>query len=121
MPRVAAIAGDSGSGKTTRLVQAIERLVARGQRVAAIKHTHHDLNEENRGDTARFRAAGASPVILAGNGEAVIFDTTSTRRVAYAEPGDLVALCDTDVVLIEGFKNVTRWPSIDELLANVSS
>src|SRR5215212_9393425 len=62
---VAAFIGASRSGKTTLIAELIGRYVAAGLRVGAIKHTHHALNEENRGDTALFRAAGAEPVILA--------------------------------------------------------
>jgi molybdopterin-guanine dinucleotide biosynthesis protein B len=98
------IAGASGTGKTTRLVELIRSAVAEGRSVGAIKHTHHPLNDENRGDTARFLAAGAKPVILAGNGEAVMFDGTSTRRVAYSEQADLLALLTNDLVVVEGFK-----------------
>jgi molybdopterin-guanine dinucleotide biosynthesis protein B len=98
------IAGASGTGKTTRLVELIRSAVDEGRSVGAIKHTHHPLNEENRGDTARFLAAGAKPVILAGNGEAVVFDGTSTRRVAYSEQADLLALLTNDLVVVEGFK-----------------
>lgn len=99
------VAGPSGTGKTTRLVELIRNAVAEGRSVGAIKHTHHPLNEENRGDTARFLAAGARPVILAGHGEAVIFDGTSARRVAYSERADLLALLTTDLVVVEGFKD----------------
>src|SRR5437016_4336566 len=56
---VIAIGGPSGSGKTTRLVELIRTALANGRSAGAIKHTHHPLNEENRGDTARFLAAGA--------------------------------------------------------------
>lgn len=104
--QVIAIGGPSESGKTTRLVELIRSEVAAGRAVAAIKHTHHPLNEENRGDTAAFLAAGARPVILAGDGEAVVFDGASARRVAYAEPQDLLVHCATDLVVIEGFKSV---------------
>ena len=99
------IAGPSGSGKTTRLVELIRSAVAEGRSVGAIKHTHHPLNAENRGDTAAFLAAGARPVILAGNGEAVIFDGMSTERVAYSEKAELLARLTNDLVVIEGFKN----------------
>src|SRR5947209_20184023 len=88
-PEVVALAGPSGSGKTTRLVEAIRANIAAGRSVGAIKHTHHALNEENRGDTAAFLAAGARPVILAGDGEAVIFDGATARRLVYAEAADL--------------------------------
>jgi molybdopterin-guanine dinucleotide biosynthesis protein MobB len=110
---VAAFIGRSRSGKTTLLTELIRRYVAAGRRVSAIKHTHHALNEENRGDTARFRAAGAEPVILAGEGEAVIFTSRGTARLRYAAPADLLAQCDADIVLVEGFKQIGDWARIE--------
>ena len=101
--KVAAITGYSGSGKTTLIAALIRRYVAEGKRVGAIKHTHHVLNEENKGDTAKFRAAGAEPVILAGTGAAVIFLALGTLRVTYDHPRDLLLHFDTDIVLVEGF------------------
>src|ERR1700737_966082 len=111
--RILAITGWSGSGKTTLLVETVARLVGRGERVAAIKHTHHAVNDSDRGDTARMRAAGADPVVLAGDGEAVVFSSTGTDRIVYAGSRDLLARLDADVVLIEGFKGETEWPRIE--------
>jgi molybdopterin-guanine dinucleotide biosynthesis adapter protein len=105
-----AIAGWSGTGKTTLIVELIARLIARGMRVAAIKHTHHALNDRNEGDTARFRNAGADPVMLAGDGEAIV----NGARVTYDDPGELLAhIDDADIVLIEGFKSYHGWPRIE--------
>lgn len=109
---VAAITGYSGSGKTTLLVALISRYVREGKRVGAIKHTHHVLNEENRGDTAKFRAAGAEPVILAGSGEAVIFRGSGTSRVVYERPRDLLAHFHCDIILVEGFRELGEWPKV---------
>ncbi len=118
---VAAIAGFSGAGKTTLIVELIRRFVAEGKRVGAIKHTHHELNEEHRGDTARFLEAGADPVILAGAGEAVIFrrqgSDQGTRRARYGEARELLAHFAAtgvvpDIVLIEGFKDSDAWPLV---------
>ena len=110
--KVAAITGFSGSGKTTLIRGLIERYTSAGLRVGAIKHTHHQLNEEDRGDTGRFRAAGADPVILAREGEAVIFSSAGTRRVAYDKPRDLLTYFATDIVLVEGFKELGEWPKV---------
>jgi molybdopterin-guanine dinucleotide biosynthesis adapter protein len=126
--KVAAIVGPSGAGKTTLIVELIRVFVADGRRVGAIKHTHHPLNEEHRGDTGRFRDAGASPVILAGRGEGVLFGDGGTSRTTFTRPSDLLRHFDCDVVLIEGFKDAGDWPqvtitadarpTIDEMRAN---
>lgn len=110
--KVAAITGFSGAGKTTLIVGLIRRYIGEGHRVGAIKHTHHPLNEEHRGDTGRFRDAGADPVILAGAGGAVIFSSRGISRVAYERPRDLLQHFDTDIVLVEGFKELGDWPKV---------
>lgn len=110
--RVAALVGTSGSGKTTLIVALIRHFVTHGERVAAIKHTHHALNYERRGDTAEFEAAGAKPIILAGDREAIMFPD---RRIRFDSPEELLAFCDADIVLIEGFKNFDGWPRISPL------
>ena len=110
--KIAALVGYSGSGKTTRVAQLIAHYVQSGLRVGAIKHTHHTLNEENRGDTARFREAGAEPVMLAGANEAVIFRNEGTTRVAFKDPRELTRHFDCDVLLIEGFKELDAWPRV---------
>lgn len=117
--RVVAITGLSGSGKTTLILRIVEKLVAEGKRVGCIKHTHHPLNEEDRGDTGRMRRAGAERVILANDGQAVIFEPAGTRRTSYTEPRELLAHFDSDLVLIEGWKGYDGWPnySVDEARA----
>lgn len=124
---VAAVTGMSGSGKTT-LVEALIRLyTSRGVRVAAIKHTHHPLNLENRGDTARFLAAGATPVILARDGEAVIWRASALPplQVTFTQSGEALRIDElleharpADVVLVEGFKEYRGLARI-ELLRDV--
>lgn len=117
MTCAAAIVGLSGSGKTTLIESLIRLYAARGLRVAAIKHTHHPLNDRDEGDTARFLRAGASPVILAGEGEAVVFP--AGERVGYESPLDLLAheppatSHQPVLVLIEGFKHFDGWPRIE--------
>ena len=111
--RVAAITGWSGSGKTTLIVELIRRYVAAGHRVGAIKHTHHPVNHERRGDTFKFEEAGANPVVLASHGEAVIFHRNGTEHATYEAERELLAhFADTDLVLVEGFKNSDAWPVV---------
>jgi molybdopterin-guanine dinucleotide biosynthesis protein B len=117
MARVAALTGPSGSGKTTLIVSLIRRYTTEGLTVAAIKHTHHELNTEDRGDTARFLDAGADPVILAGEGSAVLRSNgarvSSPAPFVYGDPRELLILLATDIVLIEGFKRIDAWPRIE--------
>jgi molybdopterin-guanine dinucleotide biosynthesis protein B len=116
--RVAAVTGLSGSGKTTLVEALIRRYAGAGVRVAAIKHTHHSLASHGvtgapacRTDTSRFAAAGASPVILAGDKEALI---DGSERVSYDSPLDLLPHArDAAIVLVEGFKHFHGWPRID--------
>jgi molybdopterin-guanine dinucleotide biosynthesis protein B len=110
---VVAVVGRSGAGKTTAIVALISHFVAQGKRAGAIKHTHHVLNEEDRGDTSKFRRAGADPVILAGDSEAVVFEGDTTRRVTFKDPRELLALMPDDMVFAEGFKSVDEWPRIE--------
>ena len=110
---VAAIVGPSGSGKTTLLCELIAQFAAEGRRVAAIKHTHHPLDDRDRGDTALFRRAGATPVMLAGDGEAIRFEGEATTRLHYEQPPDLLRDLAADLVLIEGFSRFFGWPRIE--------
>jgi molybdopterin-guanine dinucleotide biosynthesis adapter protein len=109
---VAAVVGPSGSGKTTLLVALIRHFVTEGRSVGAIKHTHHELSAVNRGDTAAFVEAGAHPVILAGNQEAIVF---GVGHVEFDSPADLLLHFDTDLVFIEGFKEFDGWPRIEAM------
>ena len=112
--RVAAFTGHSGSGKTTAIAALIAHFVATGESVGAIKHTHHPVNEEDRGNTATFRRAGAEPVILAGNGEAVLFTGHSRTRLTFHDPRELLEhFSANDIVLVEGFKTLDAWPRVE--------
>ena len=110
---IVAFAGDSGSGKTTAIAALIRHFTAKGERVSVIKHTHHVVNDENRGDTAEFRRCGADPVILAGDGEAVVFRSGETQRIRFARAQDLLAHLHANIVFVEGFKSVDEWPRIE--------
>src|ERR1041385_7753957 len=110
---VAAITGFSGAGKTTLIVALIRRFIAEGKRVGAIKHTHHVLNEEHRGDTGKFLDAGAEPVVFVGKGEAVVFRHNGAARMHFDDERALLEVFDTDVVLVEGFKSSDAWPKVE--------
>ncbi|HEU4780441.1 MAG TPA: molybdopterin-guanine dinucleotide biosynthesis protein B, partial [Steroidobacteraceae bacterium] len=68
-PRVVAIVGRQGSGKTTLIERLIPALQRRGLTVSTIKHTHHhqiELDVPGK-DSYRHRMAGASEVIVASD------------------------------------------------------
>lgn len=99
--KIVQIVGWSGSGKTTLIVDLIKRFRSRGFSIGAIKHTHHPLEADERGDTAQFRLAGANPVILASDGDALL----SGVRQPYDSSEQLLEyLSGVDLVFVEGFK-----------------
>jgi len=109
-----AFIGFSNSGKTTFLVSLVDLLARSGERVAVIKHTHHDPSKRKpRGDTELFLEAGAVQVVLAGNGEAVVLNQAGeAETVRFASVSELPGFVDADRILIEGFKSLDLWPRI---------
>lgn len=103
-PLVLGIAGWSGAGKTTLLRSLLPLLVARGLRVATLKHAHHEFDVDVPGkDSWVHRQAGASEVIV----------SSARRWVLMHELGDapepplvelLARFSPCDLVLVEGFK-----------------
>ena len=110
--RVLGVVGWSGSGKTTLITRLIPVLVARGLKVATLKHAHHAFDVDQPGkDSYEHRKAGASEVIV----------SSSRRWVQMHELGGdpeatlaqlLRRLSPCDLVLIEGFKT-ERHPKLE--------
>ncbi len=103
-PRIIGLAGWSGAGKTTLLTRLIPVLVARGVRVATLKHAHHAFDVDQPGkDSHRHRQAGASEVIVSSARRWV--QIHETGDAAEATLADLLRrLSPCDLVLVEGFK-----------------
>jgi molybdopterin-guanine dinucleotide biosynthesis protein B len=101
---VLGIAGWKNSGKTTLAIKLIAELTRRGNRVASVKHAHHDADVDHEGtDSFRHRAAGSVEVAL----------VTSRRWAIMHELGEaaeptltamLARLSPSDIVIVEGYK-----------------
>ncbi len=102
-PRLLAIAGRSGGGKTRLVVRLLPCLKARGFRVATLKHSHHTVDPDPPGKDSRLhREAGAAETVLATPGRTVHIQETPDAEPALT---DLLArLGAVDLVLLEGFK-----------------
>lgn len=97
---ILAISGPSGVGKTTLLVKLIPALLARGIRVAALKHSGHPHTfDRPRKDSARLRRAGAIAVVVQGPVELAYFGPPVRGLRALAR-----LLPPADLILAEGFK-----------------
>lgn len=98
------ITGYSGSGKTTLLEKLIPELMARGLRIAVIKHSHHNAQVDKEGkDSWRMKEAGAAQVVMACDQRwAIMTETPVPVTLNYLAQQFDPNL--TDLVLVEGFK-----------------
>jgi molybdopterin-guanine dinucleotide biosynthesis adapter protein len=117
-PRILGITGWSGSGKTTLLTRLIPQLVARGLRVATLKHAHHEFDVDTPGkDSYEHRKAGASEVIISSARRWVqMHELGSTPEPTLADLLRRLAPCD--LILVEGFKR-ERHPKLEVYRASV--
>jgi molybdopterin-guanine dinucleotide biosynthesis protein B len=103
-PRALAFVGFANSGKTELICRLLPVLMARGLRIAVLKHSHHpDINPSDQGkDTWRYRQAGARSVALAAPG---LVQITLSFSGEPPLPQVLALLKEeADLVLVEGYK-----------------
>ncbi|KXO09890.1 Molybdopterin-guanine dinucleotide biosynthesis protein MobB / Molybdopterin biosynthesis protein MoeA [Moritella sp. JT01] len=103
----------SGTGKTTLLEAILPKLVARGIRVAVIKHAHHDFDIDLPGkDSYRLRKAGASQMLISSRCRRALVTETPDEEATLPH---LIAQLDQtqlDLILVEGFKQL-NFPKIE--------
>jgi molybdopterin-guanine dinucleotide biosynthesis protein MobB len=118
---VVSIVGKSDSGKTTLVEGLIRELVARGYRVASVKHHIHEVEVDQPGkDSWRHGRAGAVTAMISSPTQFVCVRTVDRERTIE----ELVeAAGDCDILITEGFKRagdirieVARRARSDELI-----
>lgn len=103
MVPVVAIVGLSSSGKTRVATAVIQLLVARGYRVAAIKHAAHGHQADlPHTDSARLFAGGATKVFVSSPGQLTSFERTEGDTSLEEVAGSLGP--SYDLLVAEGFK-----------------
>lgn len=96
--------GRSGSGKTTLIERLIPLLAQRGLSVSALKHARHGFDMDRQGkDSFRFRAAGATQVMIAAPERWALM--TEVRGEPRQLDQLLAELAPCDLVLVEGFRS----------------
>jgi molybdopterin-guanine dinucleotide biosynthesis adapter protein len=103
--------GYSNTGKTTLIEKLIPLFVARGLKVAALKHAHHGFDMDRPGkDSYRYREAGARQVLIAtAQRWALLSETAQPDSVEEL----LRRLAPCDLVLVEGFRSEGAFPRIE--------
>ncbi len=110
MRTIAVVSPESGSGKTTTVVQLVRELKRRGYRVATLKHIPRDFSIDTPGkDTWKHAEAGAEAVVALSEGEAafILKRPLSPEEAAKA----LSCLGEYDFLVVEGFRNA-RLPKL---------
>jgi molybdopterin-guanine dinucleotide biosynthesis adapter protein len=103
------IAGWSGAGKTTLLKRLIPDLVARGLRVATVKHAHHDFDIDQPGkDSHAHREAGAAEVIISSARRFALIHELAVGEEEASLSSLVGRLSPCDIVLVEGFKRLAH-------------
>lgn len=102
--KILGVIGWRNSGKTTLIVELIERFTSAGLSVSSIKHAHHAFEIDYPGkDSYRHREAGAREVLVASSKRWALIHQSKEEE----EP-DLAFLLSrmskADLVLVEGFK-----------------
>jgi len=98
------IIGYKKSGKTTLIVRLSQELSAIGYRVGILKHVSSSIDLPDN-DTSKFRAH--APFVAAISSRESEILVQGRKRIE-----DILPYCNTDIVLVEGFKKEKTFPKI---------
>jgi molybdopterin-guanine dinucleotide biosynthesis protein B len=102
--RIFGLAGWSGAGKTTLMVELVRRISARGLTVSTLKHVHHAFDIDRPGkDSFRHREAGAQEVMVASDARWALMHELR-EQPAPDFPALVARMTPVDLLLVEGFK-----------------
>jgi len=115
---ILSLVGYSNSGKTTLMEKLVSGLVAKGLRVATIKHSHHQPEMDTPGkDSWRHKQAGASTSLLVGPEKMLMVSDVDENLNPQLLANRLFT--DYDLVLVEGYASVPG-PKIEVVRAERS-
>jgi molybdopterin-guanine dinucleotide biosynthesis protein B len=101
---VVSIVGHGNSGKTSLIEKLIQELKSRGYRVAAVKHTHENIELDTQGkDSWRYAQAGSDAVFLSTPTNLALIKAVE-QDIMIKETAHLIS-ADCDIMLIEGLHN----------------
>ena len=103
--KIVGIVGWKNSGKTYYASKIIKKLIIKNYRVASIKHAHHEFDIDHKDtDSYTHRKAGSSQIIVSSSKRWV--KITELNNSKEQTLNDLLnQLSETDIVIVEGFKN----------------
>ena len=102
--KVFGLAGWSGSGKTTVMVNLLPELIQRGFSVSTVKHAHHKFDIDRPGkDSYEHRRAGATEVMISSiNRWALMHELSDNNDLPLTEL--MEHMSPVDLLIVEGFK-----------------
>jgi len=111
MVPIVSIVGKSDSGKTYLLEKLVSFLVAKGYRIATVKHDVHGFDVDKEGkDSWRHKQAGASTVVLSSPTKIAVIKDLSEELNLEQIRGNWVS--EADLILTEGYKRA-HYPKVE--------
>lgn len=102
--RILGVTGWKNSGKTTLTERLVASLVAKGYRIATVKHAHHEFDIDHEGrDSFRHRKAGASEVAVVSARRWALIHELSGESEPPLE-AVIAKLAPCDLIIVEGYK-----------------